>query len=59
MLILSVRTLEKAKATGTFRLESPDGKDSSFNETESDTSETEETLQPRRHKKIKVGGGFH
>lgn len=48
--------LEKAKATGTFGLDSPDGKDSSFNETESDTSDTEGTVQPRKHKKLKVGG---
>lgn len=53
----SVRTLEKAKATGTFKMESPDGKDEvSFNETESDTSDTEGSVQPRRHKKLKVGG---
>lgn len=47
--------LERMRATGTYRMESPDGKDSSFNESESDTSDAEDTVQPRRHKKLKVG----
>lgn len=52
----SVRTLEKAKTTGTFTLDAADVKDSSYNESESDTSDTETSVQPRRSKKLKVGG---
>lgn len=55
-LFIIVRTLEKAKATGSFGVESSDGKDSSFNETESDTSDAEGAVQQRRPKKLKVGG---
>lgn len=54
-MFILVRTLEKAKATGSFGVES-DGKDSSFNETESDTSDAEGAVQQRRPKKLKVGG---
>lgn len=49
-----VRTLEKAKSTGSFNLDA-DIKDSVFNETESDTSDIEGSLQQRRPKKMKVG----
>lgn len=51
--LISVRTLEKAKATGSFGLDA-DGKDNIFNETESDTSDVEGSLQQRRPKKLKV-----
>ncbi|XP_068895877.1 protein max isoform X2 [Tenebrio molitor] len=51
----AVRTLEKAKTTGSFGVESSDGKDSTYNETESDTSDMEGAVQPRRPKKLKVG----
>lgn len=50
----AVRTLEKAKATGSFGVDTSDGKESSFNETESDTSDTEGALSQRRTKKIKI-----
>lgn len=49
-----VRTLEKAKVTGSFGGVDADIKDSSFNETESDTSDIEGSVQPRRPKKMKV-----
>lgn len=49
-----VRTLEKAKATGTFGVDSSDGKDSHYNETESDTSDMEGSVPLRRPKKMKV-----
>lgn len=51
----SVRTLEKAKVTGSFGGVDADIKDSTFNETESDTSDTEGSVQLRRPKKMKVG----
>lgn len=50
---LLVRTLEKAKLTGTFNIDI-DIKDTSFNETESETSDIEGSLQQRKTKKIKV-----
>ncbi|CAH0551828.1 unnamed protein product [Brassicogethes aeneus] len=52
--IVLVRTLEKAKMSGTYNLGS-DSKDSIFNETESDTSDMEGTVQQKRPKKMKVG----
>lgn len=55
VLHVLVRTLEKAKSSGSFGIESSDGKDSSYNESESDVSDVE-TVQPRRPKKLKVGG---
>lgn len=51
-LYVLVRTLEKAKLTGSFNIDL-DIKDS-FNETESDTSDIEGSLQQRKSKKIKV-----
>ncbi|XP_025833758.1 protein max, partial [Agrilus planipennis] len=54
LLEAQIRTLEKAKTSNSFGLENSVGKDSSFNESESDTSDTESSL-PRRHKKLKVG----
>ncbi|CAH1163852.1 unnamed protein product [Phaedon cochleariae] len=54
LLEAQIRTLEKAKATGTFNLD-VDIKDSVFNETESDTSDIEGSMQHRRPKKMKVG----
>lgn len=56
LLEAQIRTLEKAKATGTFSLDASDVKESNFNESESDTSDTESSVQPRRSKKIKVAG---
>lgn len=53
--LLSVRTLEKAKTSGNYGVEGGDGKDPTFNETESDTSDIEGTIHPRRPKKLKVG----
>ncbi|XP_063918750.1 protein max isoform X2 [Zophobas morio] len=55
LLEAQIRTLEKAKTTGSFGVESSDGKDSNYNETESDTSDMEGSVQPRRPKKLKVG----
>jgi len=55
LLEAQIRTLEKAKATGTFTLDA-DMKDSSYNESESDTSDMESSVLPRRSKKIKVSG---
>ncbi|XP_068895878.1 protein max isoform X3 [Tenebrio molitor] len=55
LLEAQIRTLEKAKTTGSFGVESSDGKDSTYNETESDTSDMEGAVQPRRPKKLKVG----
>ncbi|XP_015837345.1 protein max isoform X1 [Tribolium castaneum] len=54
-IAVTVRTLEKAKSTGSFGGESSDGKDSNYNETESDTSDLEGSVQPRRPKKQKIG----
>ncbi|CAG9863242.1 unnamed protein product [Phyllotreta striolata] len=54
LLEAQIRTLEKAKSTGSFNLDA-DIKDSVFNETESDTSDAEGSLQQRRPKKMKVG----
>ncbi|CAH1109699.1 unnamed protein product [Psylliodes chrysocephalus] len=54
LLEAQIRTLEKAKSTGSFNLDA-DIKDSVFNETESDTSDIEGSLQQRRPKKMKVG----
>lgn len=51
--VVLVRTLEKAKLTGSFNIEF-DMKDPAFNETESDTSDIEGSLQQRKNKKIKV-----
>lgn len=50
----SVRTLEKGKASGNFNID--DGKDGFPHETESDTSDTDTAVQPRRPKKLKVTG---
>ncbi|XP_023024575.1 MYC associated factor X [Leptinotarsa decemlineata] len=56
LLEAQIRTLERAKATGSFNIDLDDDlKDSVFNETESDTSDIEGSLQQRRHKKMKVG----
>ncbi|XP_018579356.1 protein max isoform X2 [Anoplophora glabripennis] len=55
LLEAQIRTLEKAKVTGSFGGMDADLKDSTFNETESDTSDTEGSVQPRRPKKMKVG----
>lgn len=52
-VIVLVRTLEKAKVSGNYGMES-DVKDSSYNETESDTSDMEGTIHQRRSKKLKV-----
>lgn len=55
--LILVRTLEKARASGNFAMESNDPKDLGFpHETESDTSDTDATVQPRRPKKLKVTG---
>lgn len=54
IVVVTVRTLEKAKTTGSFGVESSDGKDSNYNETESDTSDLEGSVQPRRPKKQKI-----
>ncbi|KAJ8972882.1 hypothetical protein NQ317_015787 [Molorchus minor] len=54
LLEAQIRTLEKAKTTGSFTVDA-DIKDSTFNETESDTSDIESSLQQRRPKKMKVG----
>lgn len=54
IIYVLVRTLEKAKAAGTYRMDHLDGKDSNFNETESDTSDMESTVNHRRPKKLKT-----
>ncbi|KAK9709337.1 Helix-loop-helix DNA-binding domain [Popillia japonica] len=54
LLEAQIRTLEKAKAAGTYRMDHLDGKDSNFNETESDTSDMESTVNHRRPKKLKT-----
>lgn len=53
LLIVVVRTLERAKVSGNFGIET-DVKDSSYNETESDTSDMEGMTHQRRPKKLKV-----
>ncbi|KAL3289225.1 hypothetical protein HHI36_003659 [Cryptolaemus montrouzieri] len=53
LLEAQIRTLEKAKSTGTFSIDSGD-RDNSYNETESDTSDGEVAIQQRRTKKMKV-----
>ncbi|XP_019866013.1 protein max isoform X2 [Aethina tumida] len=55
LLEAQIRTLEKAKMSGTYSVGCSDGKDSSYNETESDTSDMEGSIQQRRPKKMKVG----
>lgn len=55
--LIPVRTLEKAKASGNFAVESNEGKDMTYpHETESDTSDTDAAVQTRRPKKLKVTG---
>ncbi|KAJ8962788.1 hypothetical protein NQ318_001187 [Aromia moschata] len=54
LLEAQIRTLEKAKSTGSFTIDA-DVKDSVFNETESDTSDIEGSIQQRRPKKMKIG----
>lgn len=50
----TVRTLEKAKTTGAFGMENGDSKDI-YNETESDTSDMENSINShRRPKKMKI-----
>lgn len=64
MLMLAVRTLEKAKATGNYAAESSEvslvsSKSDSVtypHESESDTSDSESTHATRRPKKLKVTG---
>lgn len=56
---VSVRTLEKARVTGNFTMDTGDGKDGFPHETESDTSDTETAVQTRRPKKLKVSGAHH
>ncbi|KAK9891182.1 hypothetical protein WA026_013498 [Henosepilachna vigintioctopunctata] len=53
LLEAQIRTLEKAKSTGTFSLDSGD-RDNSYNESESESSEEETTVQQRRNKKMKI-----
>ncbi|KAJ8910789.1 hypothetical protein NQ315_015130 [Exocentrus adspersus] len=55
LLEAQIRTLEKAKVTGSFGGIDVDIKDSTFNETESDTSDIEGSIPQRRPKKMKVG----
>nr|CAH7730337.1 unnamed protein product [Callosobruchus chinensis] len=54
LLEAQIRTLEKAKATGSFGVDS-DTKDSIFNETDPDTSDTDSGVPQRQPKKMKVG----
>lgn len=61
-MLLAVRTLERAKATGNFAAESSEGlykgDSREYQDSESDTSDTEVTRNARR-KKLKVAGmGF-
>lgn len=49
LLEAQIRTLEKAKTSGSFNLDAADLKES-----ESDTSDTDTSVQPRRLKKMKV-----
>ncbi|XP_031347983.1 protein max isoform X2 [Photinus pyralis] len=49
LLEAQIRTLEKAKTSGSFTLDASDLKES-----ESDTSDTDSSIQPRRLKKLKV-----
>ncbi|CAH2009164.1 unnamed protein product [Acanthoscelides obtectus] len=54
LLEAQIRTLEKAKSTGSFGMDS-DAKDSIFNETESDTSDADSGVPQRQTKKMKIG----
>jgi len=54
LLEAQIRTLEKAKSTGSYTVDA-DGKDSNYNETESDTSDMEGSINQRRVKKMKIG----
>lgn len=59
LIYFSVRTLERAKATGNFASESSEGlykgDSREYQDSESDLSDTEVTRNPRR-KKLKVAG---
>lgn len=61
LLESQIRTLEKARATGNFPVDTGDSKvDIGYPpETESDTSDTETAVQTRRPKKLKVSGAHH
>lgn len=54
LLEAQIRTLEKAKSTGSYNIDA-DIKDGIYNETESDTSDNEGSILQRRPKKMKVG----
>lgn len=56
LLEAQIRTLEKAKAMGTYSLEANDLRESSYNETESDMSDNESSQKQRKVKKLK---SFH
>ncbi|XP_071453723.1 protein max-like [Hetaerina americana] len=63
LLESQIRTLEKAKATGNFAVESSevslvmkDTASSFHGESESDTSDSEAAATTRRSKKLKIGG---
>lgn len=58
LLDAQIRTLEKAKSSGSFGTDSSDGKDSNFNESESDNSDLEGSLRQRKNKKMKLEN-FH
>jgi len=53
LLETQIRALEKMKATGQYKIEHQD-RDHTFHESESDTSDMESAVQPRRPKKMKM-----